>query len=119
MNPLTYKLGSDICPELVAIARSRGHNVAVCDCLNLPYRSHQFDAAICIAVIHHLSTEERRDHALRELVRILRPGGKMLVYVWAMEQERKKVLGDQINVLRPLFSITCSLTYLTSSVPRM
>lgn len=91
VNPQIYKLGSDICSELVTIAASRGHEVAVCDCLNLPYRSNQFDAAICIAVVHHLSTEERRVAALRELMRIVRPGGEALVYVWAMEQEKKKV----------------------------
>lgn len=28
--------------------------------------------------------------ALQELVRLLRPGGKALIYVWAMEQEYKK-----------------------------
>ena len=91
LNRLTYKLGSDICSELVAIAHHRGHEVAVCDCLCLPYRTGLFDAVICIAVIHHLSTEERRLAALRELARILRPGGKLLVYVWAMEQDGKKV----------------------------
>ncbi len=91
VNPQTYTIGSDICPELVVIGHSRKYEVAVCDCLNLPYRSNQFDAAICIAVVHHLSTEERRVQALRELARIVRPGGRMLVYVWAMEQERKKV----------------------------
>ena len=91
VNPQTYKLGSDICLELVTIAASRGHEVAVCDCLTLPYRSNQFDAAICIAVVHHLSTERRRVAALRELMRIVQPGGEALVYVWAMEQERRKV----------------------------
>lgn len=89
-------IGSDICPELVSIARSRGHEVAVLDCLNLAYRAGVFDAVICIAVVHHLSTEERRLTALRELARIVRPGGRMLVYVWAMEQERKKVSLCQI-----------------------
>lgn len=84
-------LGSDICPELVSIGRSRGHEVITCDCLHLPYRSNQFDGLICIAVIHHLSSEERRLNALFEMVRVLRPGGTLLVYVWAMEQKRKKV----------------------------
>ena len=28
--------------------------------------------------------------ALQELVRLLRPGGKALIYVWAMEQEYNK-----------------------------
>lgn len=92
VNPRATIIGSDICPELVSIARSRGHEVAVLDCLHLPYRDSVFDAAICIAVVHHLSTEERRLIALKELARIVRSGGgRMLVYVWAMEQERKKV----------------------------
>ena len=65
--------------------------MAVCNCLNLPYRSDQFDAAICIAVVHHLSTAVRRVAALKELVRIVRPKGRILVYVWAMEQEKRKV----------------------------
>ena len=91
MCPHAFILGSDMCPPLVSIAGGRGHEVLVCDCLNLPYRSNAFDAVLCIAVIHHLSTRERRVDALRELVRVTRPGGKVLVYVWAMEQERKKV----------------------------
>ena len=84
-------VGSDICPELVAIGRDRGHEVMTCDCLHLPYRSNLFDCLICIAVIHHLSSEERRLKALAEMARVLRPGGSMLVYVWAMEQQKKKV----------------------------
>ena len=86
-----YMVGCDICPELVGIAGERGHEVIVADCLNLPYRTDQFDAAISIAVIHHLSSRERRVQALRELVRVVREGGRMLVYVWAMEQKRRKV----------------------------
>lgn len=46
---------------------------------------------LCIAVLHHLSTAERRLAGLRELVRVTRPGGLVLVYVWALEQEVKKV----------------------------
>ncbi|KAL5460467.1 hypothetical protein EMCRGX_G033918 [Ephydatia muelleri] len=99
LNPLAYKLGSDICPELVSIARQRGHEVAVCDCLHLPYKTGVFDAVICIAMVHHLSTEERRLAALRELSRVLRPGGTLLVYVWAMEQESRKF--DRQDVLVP------------------
>ncbi len=76
----------------MCIAKERGHEVAVCDCLQLPYKSGLFDAIICIAVIHHLSTEERRLAALREMLRVLRSGGHVLAYVWAMEQDRKQVI---------------------------
>ena len=80
-----------MCNELVSIASSRGHEVAVADTLNLPFRTNSFDAVISIAVVHHLSSHTRRQRALRELVRVTREGGVVLVYVWAMEQERKKV----------------------------
>lgn len=52
---------------------------------------------MCIAVLHHLSTAERRLAGLRELVRITRPGGLVLVYVWALEQEAKKVKKKQLK----------------------
>ena len=91
VNKSLYMLGSDICPKLVAIAKGRGHEVMTTDCLSLPYRSGIFDAGICIAVLHHISTEERRVEAVREMVRVVRPGGQVLVYVWAMEQNKKKV----------------------------
>lgn len=84
-------IGCDMCRELVDIAAGRGHEVAVADCLNLPYRANVFDAVISIAVVHHLSSQARRVQAIRELVRVVRGGGQILVYVWAMEQERKKV----------------------------
>ena len=56
----------------------------------LPYRSNMFDAVISVAVVHHFSTSERRQHAINDLYRICRPGGKVLIYVWAFEQVNKK-----------------------------
>lgn len=55
-------------------------------------RSNYFDAVVSIGVIHHLSTEKRRIRALQELERILRPGGKIMIYVWALEQKLRKVI---------------------------
>jgi SAM-dependent methyltransferase len=87
------------------------------DTLRLPYRSDAFDVVLSIAVLHHLSTKERRLQALSELLRITKPGlfsssprrtrtrttahalgdsresagcvegGRVLIYVWALEQE--------------------------------
>jgi len=45
---------------------------------------------ISIAVIHHFSTDSLRIQAIEEIYRILRIGGKALIYVWAYEQEHKK-----------------------------
>ncbi|KAJ6789587.1 hypothetical protein PWT90_09481 [Aphanocladium album] len=52
---------------------SGGNEVAVADGLTLPYRLGAFDFVICIAVVHHLSTKERRVEAIGELLSRLRP----------------------------------------------
>eukprot|EP01125_Pyxidicula_operculata_P019315 TRINITY_DN6997_c0_g1_i1.p1 TRINITY_DN6997_c0_g1~~TRINITY_DN6997_c0_g1_i1.p1 ORF type:complete len:597 (-),score=136.12 TRINITY_DN6997_c0_g1_i1:303-2093(-) len=97
--PNVYKIGNDQSIKLIEIARERGHEVSACNNLHLPFRSEIFDIVLSIAVIHHFSTELHRIKALEELTRILRPGGRMLVYVWAMEQEQRK-FGQQ-DVLVP------------------
>ena len=84
--PPAEVLGSDTCLPLVSLAAARGFEGMVADCARLPYRSGAFDAAISIAVVHHLCSQERRREAVAELVRIVRPGGRALVYVWAAEQ---------------------------------
>ncbi|KAI1175742.1 uracil-5--methyltransferase TRM9 [Nemania sp. FL0916] len=82
-------VGSDRSPSLVSIARSRGFEVAVADGLALPFRRGCADFALCIAVIHHLATRDRRVAALRGLLECVRPdGGQVLVYVWALEQTK-------------------------------
>jgi ubiquinone/menaquinone biosynthesis C-methylase UbiE len=65
--------------------------VAYADNLNLPFRDGAFDGVVSIGVIHHFCSVERRIKALRELARILQPGGKLMLYVWAFEQKRRKV----------------------------
>ncbi|KAL3907866.1 MAG: hypothetical protein SGILL_008698, partial [Bacillariaceae sp.] len=60
--------------------------VAVADCMSVPLRRNSCDAAICIAVMHHLSTLDRRIRCIEELVRIVKPGGRINVQAWAMEQ---------------------------------
>jgi len=60
------------------------------------------DYAISIAVIHHLSSRERRLQAVSEVLRILRGGSKALIYVWALEQPDKgRGLGQAGDLLVP------------------
>lgn len=81
-------MGCDHSFGLMDICRKRGFEVLQCDCLYLPYRDESVDVAISIAVIHHLSTRERRRRAISEMIRVLRPRGRCLIYVWAMEQHK-------------------------------
>lgn len=86
-GPRCFAVGSDRSAGLIDICSQRGFEVALMDTLRLPYRSDAFDVVLSIAVLHHLSTKERRLQALSELLRITKPGGRVLIYVWALEQE--------------------------------
>ncbi|XP_031652180.1 alkylated DNA repair protein alkB homolog 8 isoform X2 [Oncorhynchus kisutch] len=90
VNPDVIAVGCDRSSALVQICSERGFQAFVSDALNVPLRSDTCDACISIAVIHHLSTQKRRQAVVEELARLLRPGGRALIYVWAVEQEYNK-----------------------------
>jgi len=47
------------------------------------------DYAISIATIHHLATYERRKLAVKRLLQCVSPSqGRILIYVWAIEQDK-------------------------------
>lgn len=100
LNPHCFYIGCDISAPLIQICAGRGHEVMVADAVNLPYRSGFGDAAISIAVLHHLSTESRRRKAIEELVRVVQKGGLVLITVWAVEQEDRSVLSKWTPLTR-------------------
>ena len=60
--------------------------------------------------MHHLSTVERREKAIRSILDVLRPtqpssvGGKALIYVWALEQKNSRRgwdKGDEQDIMVP------------------
>ena len=71
--------------ELCRICRNRGLNVVQGDALSLPFKESTFDAVIMIAVIHHIPPE-KHSIVLKEIQRVLKPGGQALITNWAVEQ---------------------------------
>lgn len=84
-------IGTDRSHNLLKICRERdsGFQTFFCDSLKLPVRDGIFDSVISIAVVHHFSTPTLRVAAIREMHRILKIGGRVLIYVWAYEQQEK------------------------------
>lgn len=78
--------GCDVSDEFVRICTERGLNVEKGNNIKLNYETNYFDNTMSVAVIHHISSEERRIEAIKELVRVTKPGGKIFIEVWAMEQ---------------------------------
>ncbi|KAF9760770.1 putative methyltransferase [Nosema granulosis] len=76
-------IGLDYSMGLLQQARNKRSNELVRgDAMKLPFYSNSFDLVLSIAVIHHMSTYERRVEALKEIHRVLKPSGKCLIYVW-------------------------------------
>lgn len=87
-NKITFNIGCDISKGLLSICKSRGFEVVQCDMTKLPFRSGVFDAMICIAALHHIVGEARRQKCLQDMTHLLSPeDGKFLVQVWSYEQE--------------------------------
>lgn len=98
VNPSVFIVGSDRSPSLTKFASAhQPHAAVVSDIMSLPHQNHAFDFSISIAVLHHLSTPERRVEAVRTILDTLNPNGKALLYVWALEQKDSRRGWDEGN----------------------
>ncbi len=78
-------VGLDPSPALLAVARELAQQAGVGDCvefhegnaLRLPFPDSSFDAVVCVTVLSHVPKGEA---AIPELVRVLRPGGRLGVF---------------------------------------
>jgi len=68
--------------------------------LSMPLRSNAFDNAYSYGVVHHTTDPER---AVREIVRTLKPGGNLLIYVYEDFEQRGlmwKLALRSVNAIR-------------------
>jgi SAM-dependent methyltransferase len=69
----------EVDPGLAASLRSRlgGSNVEVIagDATTMPFRDGQFSGAVSFTMLHHVASQELQDQLLREVWRVLAPGG--------------------------------------------
>jgi SAM-dependent methyltransferase len=94
-------LGIDISAELLKICRGRRLEVMLGSILAIPLDDNALDYTLSVAVIHHLKERDDRIRALRELARVTRLGGRILITVWARNQttedgKRRFATNDEI-----------------------
>ncbi|VDO05035.1 unnamed protein product [Rodentolepis nana] len=87
--PLAPLLASDSSIKLLELVRKRGFDAVASNILALPYRPESLDYFICVAVLHHLSTPERRLEGIISMMKMLKIGGLGLIQVWAKDQSWK------------------------------
>ena len=85
-EPQARVTGLDADPEILKRARAKAAGRAGITfdegfSNDLPYEDSAFDAVVSTLFFHHLSPETRRETAA-ELVRVLRPGGRLHVADW-------------------------------------
>ncbi|OGO40322.1 MAG: SAM-dependent methyltransferase, partial [Chloroflexi bacterium RBG_16_57_8] len=57
-------------------------NLVQGDSVSLPFADETFDRAISVATYHHIRGKQQRLAAIRELHRVLKPGGEAFITVW-------------------------------------
>lgn len=58
------------------------------DAVKLPFFAKSFDTVWCIAVLHHLPTKTLRLKACKEIARVLKTNGKLMITVWNLWQKK-------------------------------
>jgi ubiquinone/menaquinone biosynthesis C-methylase UbiE len=82
--------GVDISEQCAARARLNGYDATfVAGLTALPFGDHSFDYVVSLDVLGHVAFEEK-DAVLREIARVLRPGGVTMHGIECLDRERRK-----------------------------
>jgi SAM-dependent methyltransferase len=80
-------IGVDNAPAMVERARSRRVDARLADIAELPFGEGEFDVVVCNWTLYHL---QDLDGGVRELARILRPGGRF-VGIYSRERHMEEL----------------------------
>lgn len=93
----------DRSPEMLAQAEAKDLQTMPADAAKLPFADGSFDAAMLVAMIHHVEQPAR---ALAEARRVLRPGGRMALMVFTREDVEDSWCLDYFPSSRPWMEAT-------------
>jgi SAM-dependent methyltransferase len=102
LRPFGDAAGFDLTATGVVFAYRHGHRVAQASIGEIPFASGRFDLATSFDVFQCLPDDVERS-AIREMARVLKPGGRMLLHVAALEMlhGRHSVLSQEVRRYTP------------------
>ncbi|MCW1930217.1 MAG: methyltransferase domain-containing protein [Candidatus Kerfeldbacteria bacterium] len=82
--------GTDLSPELLAQAEKKypAEKFVRANMEHLPFPDGSFDHALLIASFHHIPSYEKRAATLKEIARIIKSGGMIMMTNWNLHQTR-------------------------------
>ena len=100
VEPSQY-IGLEISQKMVDVARSKysGNNLKfekISGSDNLPFSDNYFNSIYSIAVFHHMPSHDYRLQTAKELYRVTKPGGHIIITAWNLWQ-RKYIKNIFIN----------------------
>lgn len=99
--PATEVTGVDIDPDALAVAEGKARAEALVvtflrgSATDLPVPAESFDRVCSSLLLHHLAADQRLK-ALREMGRVLKPGGSLLIADWGRPRGLLPRLGFQV-----------------------
>ena len=104
--------GLDVSQKLIDLARGKYpehatdfHKISGSDSLAFP--DNFFNVTYAIAVFHHIPSEEKRAELAREIFRVTKPDGRVVVTVWDLSKEK-----HQKNIIKNRWKKIFGLSHL-------
>lgn len=84
-------IGTDVAKEFIRIAKEKypKKSFIKTDYFLQPFNDNYFDKIFCLSVIHHIPSVTYRLKFLREIKRLLKPKGKLILTAWSVWQNPK------------------------------
>jgi ubiquinone/menaquinone biosynthesis C-methylase UbiE len=87
-------VGVDVSQELIALAKIKYFDqgksfLKITNQISLAFPDNSFNGVFSVAVFHHFPAEHAREMA-KELYRVTRPGGTIIITVWNLWQKSKR-----------------------------
>jgi len=95
-------IGVDSSERLIEIAKKKYPEAKfqAADALHLPFPNNFFDKIYSIAVLHHIPSEGLRLGFLKEIRRVLKPEGLLILTVWKLQQRKEIFLLFKYTILK-------------------
>lgn len=96
--------GVDSSEKLIEIAKNKYPKARfqVADAFNLPFSNNFFDKVYSIAVLHHIPSNEFRLQFLKEIRKVLKSGGLLILTVWRFHDWQERLLIPRYTILKLL-----------------